>query len=121
MSQEKALRKSLAEKYIQLGEIMHVRIRNRIETDASLISISNQIALIEREIYELAHQGMPSKEQGICPQCSNPYGEEAQFCGSCGLNIKVFYEQNTNYCGTCGGLIVNQKTYCGICGNKSDY
>lgn len=118
MQDEKALRQELVMNLIQLGEMMHLKVRKGEEDNPEIMRISKRICTLENEIHRLGNKEIPGKHEGKCPICLKEYSPGTVFCGECGLNINEYYEKSTEHCPTCNGITMKENHFCGICGSR---
>lgn len=105
-----------ARKLMQMGELVHEKLRMGFEMDPSLESISKEVCLLDKSIATMNNSTIPQLGEGVCPKCHVDIDGDSRFCGSCGLDIKTYYENSVCACGVCGTSNLNEAHYCGTCG-----
>nr|WP_106784572.1 zinc ribbon domain-containing protein [Lysinibacillus timonensis] len=104
---------------IRLGELAYESLRGKKEDISSLRTLSNEI--LQKDIIIYQSQATISKLSASshqCPNCSQPVGDEAKFCGNCGTLNPSYQDPNVSQvlCNHCEQLIEAQLTYCPCCG-----
>lgn len=115
---EKKTREELVLKLMELGQVTHEKVRNEQIKEDVLVQLSDEICVIEKQLNVLEGNSVPTKEDMKCPKCSAEYKEGTVFCGTCGQNIKEYYETEVAICGVCHSIMKKEFNYCGICGSK---
>lgn len=118
MQDEKDLRRELGMSLLQLGDVMHLKVRKGEEEDPAIMRISKRICDIEKEIHCLKNKDIPRKEEGKCPVCLKEYSSGTVLCWECGLNINEYYGKSTEHCPTCNSITMKENSFCGICGGR---
>lgn len=114
----KSLRNDLTKRLIELGQLTHQMTREGHVEDQQALKISKEISILEKEIHEASGKYVPKREELKCPGCLTPYEEGTFFCGSCGENIKEFYESISDNCKVCNSIVKKESKFCGVCGSK---
>lgn len=116
--EEQKLREDLTSKLIDLGLLTHQMTREGGINNDRAMQISREICLLEKQIHTTSGKYIPSQEERKCPKCMTSYEEGTVFCGSCGQNIKEFYELTAESCNVCNSMVNKEAKYCGVCGSK---
>lgn len=116
--EDRKLREDLTKKLIELGQLTHQMARTGLEENQQAVQISKEISMLEKSIHEASGNHVPNQEEGKCPGCLAPYEAGAVFCGSCGQNIKEFYESMSDNCKVCDSIVKKESKFCGVCGSK---
>ena len=114
---EKKLREELTKKLIGLGKLAHRGIRAGVSEEEEALKLSKEIAILEKQLYEISGNYIPTREDAKCPSCKTPYEEGTMFCSNCGQNIKEFYEASSDTCITCESMVKKDSNFCGVCGS----
>lgn len=109
----------ILELYLKLGKMAHRDFLNDNEVKDEYEVVSQEIVDAEKEEYLKNNEVPPREEDYICPNCHSEYEEGYNFCTSCGLNLREYYE-NMDNCRVCGTLISKDEIFCKACGGLNN-
>jgi len=109
-------KKAKVQKLIEMGERVHMLVRDNKLQDSDLMAMSAQITELDKVINAPMGKVPPNRNSGICPQCSAAF--EGAFCTGCGLNIDEFFAKPVFSCNVCGMMVNEDDAFCGVCGSK---
>ncbi|MCL2363277.1 MAG: hypothetical protein FWC71_01285 [Defluviitaleaceae bacterium] len=109
-------KKAKVQKLIEMGERVHMLVREGKMQDGDLIAMSAQVTELDKVINAPLGKVPPNRNNGICPQCNVAF--EGAFCTACGLNIEEFFAKPVFTCDKCGLMVNEEDFFCGVCGSK---
>lgn len=108
------LQNERVKKLMELGEVIHNKIRKGEIDSLELMEISKEISELDKEIF-LASK---ATDDNHCPNCNEKLEDGAKFCSKCGTSINEYYEQQMKKCDECRELTPVDSNFCMVCGRK---
>lgn len=82
------------------------------------ILVDGQVCLVagvdsdDREAADVDDGSETGREARLCPECTEPVSEDANFCSNCGANLR------TDACPECGSDLDGGESFCPACGER---